>query len=235
MTLAHSPLWTPLFALDRLNSWVRTREPFCLAPRDCLKPVIYWTKTNAILDVSKRWHIGLRRVMVKKPCRKCDGTGIWAPMQWGGWEEDTYEEYRANYGKPCWTCQARGTVHLKFIETTIGPLRWHTPAEKWYSSSLDVYLPFKTYWEQHDRGDSWFEEETNGWEPNQPGRPLQNDDALRDAIIVLNEWPHEVCFSIDYHFHAGLERTWNCPDVRKAEDWLRDLFAGARPARVNFE
>lgn len=221
-------LWTPVLALDRLNSWLRSKRPLWCSVQSSLKPVIYWTKTQAILDLSKHWHIGMRRVMVKKPCRRCDGTGYWiswfdeGPSRFLP-EEMSYDEYRANYGERCRGCKGTGTATLKFIETTIGPVRWHTPADKWYMSSLDVYVPFPSYYPD---GEEHYEL-ANGWEPEQPGRPLPMVDVERDMVTVLFAWPHEVCFSIDYHHHAGLERTWKIPDIQKAEQWLRGLFERA--------
>ena len=228
--LACSP-WTPLLALDRLNSWLRSD----LAPnrywcplRSAFKSTIYWVKTKAILETSKRWHIGMRRVMVRKPCRTCDGKGNWVPDRWGGWEEETWEEYAANYGEPCRKCEATGTVTLKFIETTIGPLRWHTPSEKWWSSSLDVYVPFPSFHHEARAHTAYqYYELAEGWEPNQPGRPMTNAEAERDMLLILREWPHEVCFALDYQHHTGFEKQWNCPDWRAAERWIREWFVQA--------
>ena len=224
--LMASSFWTPVLALDRLNSWVRSERPLWCLAQSSLKPVIYWTKTHAILDVSKCWHIGLRRVMVKKPCRRCDGTGSWLSWNDPGPSADediSFKEYRANYGERCFVCNGTGTATLKFIESTIGPVRWHTPAEKWYVSSLDVYVPYPSF---YPNGEEHYEL-SDGWEPEQPGRQMPLDDVERDMNLILRTWPHEVCFAIDYHHRAGLERTWKCPDIPKAEQWLRGLFSMA--------
>lgn len=222
MHLARSSFWTPLFALDRLNSWLRAEQPLCCPFRGPLKPVIYWTKTQAILLASKEWQIGMRRVMVKKPCRKCDGTGSWLPW-WADKCDDycckTYAEFRVNHGETCRGCSGTGTATLKFVETTIGPLRWHTPAEKWYMSSLDVYVPFPSYY--GERTDTHYEL-AEGWEPNQKGRPLGLAEVERDMAILLAAYTHEVCFSIDFHHHLRL--SYRHPDVSKVQAWLRGLF-----------
>lgn len=204
--VARSPFWTPLSTLDRLNSWVRSEPDWQL--RSALKPVIYAVKTDAILATSKQWHIGLRRVYVTKPCRACNGTGIW-------------ESFYDSSNVPCRTCGATGKVMLKFVETTIGPIRWHIPATRWNSSSLDVYVPFPSF--AYDFSSDHYEL-ADGWEPNQPGRTLTPDRVERDMLIILHVFPHHVAFALDYHHDAGIERTWNCPNVRKAEDWLRNLF-----------
>lgn len=219
---------TPVFALDRLNSWLRAEDPLFCPARSALAPVIYWTKTQAILEVSKRQYIGLRRVMVRKPCRVCDGTGTWlSDRAWNHccWDDVSTEDARANYGEPCRTCEATGTVTLKFVESTIGPVRWHTPSEKWWSSSLDVYLPFPSYHHEAKAFSAFqYYQLADGWQPNQPGRPLSLEDALRDMLIVLETWPHEVCFAIDFHHHTKLEGKWRIPDHDAAARWLQSLF-----------
>lgn len=224
MTATDSPLWQPLLALDRLNSWLRAGDDWRCDARSSLKRVIYWTKTHAILNASKQIEIGMRRVMVKKPCRKCDGTGIWVPWDWspsGG------DYSKRDGGEACRGCNATGTATLRFIETVIGSIKWHTPAEKWYMSSLDVYVPFKSYYGEGD-ADSYYELATD-WEPNQKGRDMPAADAERDMLAVLKQWPHEVCFSLDYHHHAQSERTWNMPDTRRATEWIAHFF---RPNEV---
>lgn len=220
-SLDRSP-WTPVLALDRLNSWLRAEQRGWCGIRSSLKPVIYWTKTQAILDLSKRCHIGMRRVMVRKPCRTCSATGIWLPDYW---TPDDGDYSNRDGGYPCRNCEATGTVTLKFIETNIGPARWHTPSEKWYSSSLDVYVPFPSFHAEARAHTAYqYYQTADGWEPNQPGRPMSHPEVLRDMLIVLAAWPHDVCFSIDYHHRAGLERMWNCPDLGKAERWLHNLI-----------
>lgn len=211
--LLASSIWTPLFALDRLNSWLRSDAPLFCQVRSALRPVIYWTKTNAILATSKHYHIEMRRVMVKKPCRRCDGTGVWVPFDW------TYSG--RDGGRPCRGCRATGTATLKFIETTIGPVRWHTPAEHWYMSSLDVYVPFPSF---YGEGDEHYEL-ADGWEPNKKGRPLPLVEVERDMLVLLRAWPHEVAFSLDFHHRCGIEKYWKRPDLLKAERWLNALFS----------
>jgi len=221
MNLAISPLFTPLLALDRLNSWLRSDQPWCCPIRSALKPVVYWTKTNAILDISKQWQIGLRRVMVKKPCRRCDGTGTWISDYAWDWKLSR-DEMRANYGERCRGCEGTGTATLKFIETTIGLVRWHTPADKWYMSSLDLYLPYPSFYAQRD-SDQYYED-AGTWQPEQKGRPLTPSEIERDILLVLRAYPHHVAFALDFHHHAGTEPRYGCPDIPKAQAWLRNLF-----------
>ena len=228
LPLAKSPLWTPLFALDRLNSWLRSEQPILCPFRSALKPVIYWTKTKAILDTSKVWHIAMRRVMVKKPCRKCNATGIFLPWYWDPPDGDYKNR---NGGRICWGCQGTGTATLQFIETTIGPLRWHTPAEKWYFASLDVYIPFPCFY--GDRNNEQYYELTTDWEPNQKGRPLPLPDVERDILILLNAFPHHVSFALDFHHHVGIAKHYRFPNLRKAQAWLHDLFHPTEPTQFN--
>lgn len=217
MNLEKNNFWTPLLALDRLNSWLRADHPFCCPLRSALRGTIYWTKTQAILDASKRWHIGMRRVMVKKECHTCSGTGLWVPWNY----DPPDEEYSSREGgEPCRRCGGTGTATLKFIETEIGPIRWHTPADKWYMSSLDVYVPFPSF--AHD-GEKHYEL-SNGWEPLQKGRPMKPAEVERDFLIILEAYPHHVCFHLDYDHHAGIERRWMNPDMSKARAWTRNLF-----------
>lgn len=225
MHLVTQSPWTPLLALDRLNSWLRSDlapTRFWCPLRSAFKSTIYWTKTKAILETSKRWHIGMRRVMVRKPCRSCGGTGIWVPYNYEPPDGDCSSR---EGGYPCRGCEATGTATFKFIETTIGPLRWHTPSEKWWSSSLDVYVPFPSFHHEARAHTAYqYYELAEGWEPNQPGRPLSMSEVERDMIVILHAWPHEVCFALDYQHHTGFEKQWNCPHLDVAERWMRERF-----------
>lgn len=223
-TLPAKSIYTPLLALDRLNSWIRSDRPWSCRARSALKPVIYWTKTQAILDMSRREHIAMRRVMVVKPCRRCEGTGtflsdyVWNYYHYDG--EGTTEELRSNYGERCWVCLGEGTVRLKFVATTIGPIRWHTPSEKWWSSGLEVYVPFPCFHGERN-GDGY--ELATDWALNQPGRAMTMAEVQRDMLIVLQAWPHDVCFSIDFHHNTKFEPYYKCPRVAEAAAWIREL------------
>lgn len=229
--LAKSDLFTPLFALDRLNSWLRADKPIFCPFTSALKPIIYWTKTHAILDASKRWHIEMRRVMVKKKCRRCEGTGSW--ISW--WADRGYgegelsmEEWRANYGERCRGCSGTGIATLKFVETQIGPIRWHTPADKWRSSSMDVYVPFPSY--AHDGEEHY--ELAQDWEPLQKGRSQPLDRVEQDMLILLDAYPHEVCFAIEFHHRIGCQSHYRTSDIPKARRWIWNLFRPAEMVQV---
>ncbi|MDX1951474.1 MAG: hypothetical protein SFY81_04780 [Verrucomicrobiota bacterium] len=211
-TIAHSPFWTPLFALDRLNSWVRARNQRAWLLQSKLEPVIYWTKTKAILSASKQWQINLRRVAVKKPCRVCGGTGTWVSDRAYWYSNEEYEDCLLNYGETCRKCNGSGTVLLRFVETTIGPIRWHTPSERWDASSLDVYVPFPGH---AYKGAEFFEVSTD-WEPNRPGKPLSVKEVERDMLVLLKAFPKDVCFALEFHHRI---------DVLKAKAFILQICA----------
>lgn len=224
-TLEKSLIFTPLFALDRLNSWLRSDQPWYCPYRSSLKPIIYWTKTQAILETSRKLQIGMRRVAVIKPCRTCDGTGTWVSDReyWRNSWDESFDDDRSNYGERCRKCGGKGKVHLKFIETTIGPIRWHTPSERWAMSSLDVYVPFPSYW---PNGDDYYDLAT-GWEPCQKGRPLSLPEAHRDMLVILLAFPHHVTFSLDFHFGTKLQQRYRVTHIKLAEAWINAFFAEA--------
>jgi hypothetical protein len=163
----------------------------------------------------------MRRVMVKKPCRRCDATGIWLPWNW---EPEDGDYRNRDGGEVCRGCHGAGTATLLFIETSIGPLRWHTPAEKWHMSSLDVYVPFPSFYGEGDAEAEKYYEPADGWEPCRSGRPLTPKEARRDTLLVLAGFPHDLCFAIDFDYHAGLERMYRHPDLDKAADWINCFF-----------
>lgn len=224
MMLRRDSFWTALFALDRLNSWVRSDRPYFCHGRSALKPVIYWTKTQAILDASKREWIEMKRVKVEKPCETCDHTGSWVSDQtwWHyDWDEHiTKEEVRANYGERCRACGGTGTRVLRFVETQIGPIRWHTPDDRWHSSSLDVYVPFPTFY--GDKASDVLYEPAKDWQPRTPGRPMRSEEVLRDMLILLDAYPHEVGFSIDFHHRIRCQKMWRYTDKDIAAKWLAE-------------
>lgn len=220
MELMRDEFWSGVMALDRLNSWVRSMWPYWSHVQSTLTPVIYWTKTQAILEASRRWHIGMRRVMVKRPCRRCDATGSWIPRDADWYEDLSVEEYRANYGERCRGCAGTGTAVLKFVESRIGPVRWHTPAHKWHSSSLDVYVPFPCF---IGGGDEMYDE-AQDWEPQRPGRSMTAAEVHRDMLILLQAYPHHVAFALDYHYHTKIERRYGYPALPVAREFLDRLF-----------
>ena len=226
MTLAPSPFWTPLFALDRLNSWLRLDAdfPYNYLLHGYLKRTIYTVKVHAILDATRRWPVGLRRVVVEKQCRACDGSGVWVGDYWQDCSCcNGYDEFKANHGERCRKCAGKGIVFLRFIESTIGPLRWHTPANSWWSWGLDVYVPYLSHY--FDESDEAFEK--TDWQPNGKGRPLSYRESYRDLGIILRAWPHEFCSSVDFYHHVGLEKKFKQPDVAKAQQWIDERYAGA--------
>lgn len=228
MIIASSPFYTPLFALDRLNSWLRADYGLGTLSQcrlqSMLKRSIYSVKIHAILAASKQMHVGLRRVKAVKPCRVCDATGQYlSPYYMPHYEEgETWDDARSNYGERCHTCAGTGQVNLLFIESIIGPIRWHSPAKDWFSWSLDVYVPFPSFYGELNAADYYAM--ATDWEPLQKGRPLELAEVKRDLLIVLEAFPHDLCSSLDFYHSAGLERTFKTPDVIKARQWINQLF-----------
>lgn len=99
-------------ALDRLNSWVRSKSF-----RSGARRMIYHMKSDVL------WCSNLpmehRGIIVAVKCRDCGGTGRY--RDWGG-----------NLLDHCRACNSTGTAKLRFIETKIAErIVWHTPAEKY--------------------------------------------------------------------------------------------------------
>lgn len=198
-------------ALDRLNSWLRAPQPLFCVMRSRLKPVVYWVKNAAILGASKVQPIGLRRVKFVARCRVCGGSGIFERWHWS---EDHEDE-----GEFCRTCNATGNVTLKFIESTIGPFRWHTPEMHWRGASLDVYVPFSADGDYEDAAD---------WKPNTPGKPLTPAEVERDALTVLHAWPKDFGFIVEFHNReACVQKQYGVTDMAKAETWIHTMRSEA--------
>lgn len=161
-------------AVDRLNSYVRTREADA---HFGLKPHVYRLKSFVMGAADAAGATMRRRIVVDARCNSCYGSGKWG---------------RRN--EPCWTCKATGIKQLYFIETRIGktlrcldwPLAdmvWHTPY------SMIGY------------GAETAEKETD-WKPLTPGNPLTIDEmvtalnAAEDAvseIALLNHGTITIC------------------------------------------
>jgi hypothetical protein len=210
MSALSKSFFTPLLAVDRLNSWVRASDAGEWPLRSVIRPVVYWVKTQAILRASKEWTCQFRRVQVIVKCNRCGGDGIYYGWWW----------MPGDKGETCRGCAGFGKARLRFIESTIGTIRWHTPIEKWYSSSLDVYVPFPSGY--HPRLEDF---QDTDWRPNAPGRRLSADEVLRDCRILLAAYPREFNFIVQYHYFPNTGRTW-----AEADKWLEELFARRKRA-----
>lgn len=151
-----------LQALDALNSWCRAGDHWQL--RSDLKQTIYHAKLEAIQAAycaeDETVKPVFRRVFERRKCRVCAGSGMWFADY----------DYECEDGQPCRTCRASGTVTLRFVEITFPALnlRWHTPAHKWWSASLNVYCKFEASLDSLEGYDAV----SDDWQSNLPGREL---------------------------------------------------------------
>jgi hypothetical protein len=206
-----------LLAVDRLNSWQRykSNEMFGRSLlQSVLRPVIYWVKRAAILSAH---HAGLKceftRLRVDKECRSCCGTSMF--------QHPSGEEVKCN------RCED-GIAHLLFIGSTIHAesevIKWHTPRQDWWSSSLDHYLGLEpglsecTDWRQFNPSE--------GWTVNKPGKPL-TDEAVRSAFFLMYDcWAKDVHFILEYHRYVKSVRAG--AGISEVKDWLEDHIRQSR-------
>lgn len=170
-----------LHSLDALNSWVRATAHSKL--RSDLQKAIYHAKLEAIqaayCATDEQVKPVFRRVFERKKCRVCDGSGLWFSY---------YDHEREQGGMPCRTCRATGIATLRFVETSFPGLNlcWHTPAQRWWSASMNVYCKFEASLESIEG----YESVGDDWSSNRPGRELSISEveqhletALIDPII----------------------------------------------------
>lgn len=102
----------PIWAMDRLNSWLRSGSAR-RAAYGSLHRAIYFLKREAIEWADANLECLHSTVKVKTKCRACGGTGRYV---------DSYHEW-----PHCRACNSRGTLALAFVQTIIrrGPV-WHT-------------------------------------------------------------------------------------------------------------
>jgi len=147
-----------LTPLSKLNSWVRASWDAKFDMHDA-EAAVYLMKNRTIQYALALGIAKLRIVAVERPCKVCQGTGQY---KWVNW----HNEYDCHY-EDCRRCATSGRVILKFAESTIENVRWHTPRPR------AGFLPALN-WDACERTD---------WEPEQPGAQL-----LRGEIIkLLNE------------------------------------------------
>jgi hypothetical protein len=199
---------SPLLALDRLNSWVRAEDGHDRL-RSRFKEVIYWVKTKAILEAGRVGLATYRRVMDRPKCRSCQGSGVW--MTWYAQDDEG--------AMPCRGCKGSGTATLKFIETTIGPLVWHTPQHVWWSFGLESSLAFPCY---YPHGTEHYES-AGDWTVRQTGRTMEPADIERDLLTLLQAYPQDMTFIIDYHARQMVHPARKTAVGPKA--WIREAFA----------
>ena len=110
MTTIPEPIW----AMDRLNSWLRSPSAK-RAACGSLYRAIYFLKSEAIQWADTNFECFHSAVKVRTKCRECAGTGRYVDSYGHEWPH-------------CRACDSRGSLALEFVQTIIrcGPV-WHTP------------------------------------------------------------------------------------------------------------
>ncbi len=185
----HDACWEPeglrdtIEALNTLNSWVRSSS----GKRHGVTKAIYFFKNTAIKHAYQAGMIeATRKVKVLVKCRDCSGSG-------------RYEDWSGHKFDHCRACSSTGTAELRFIESTICGHHWHTPWLKWPIASI-----------RPDSAEPWH---ATDWKPNQPGRDMPLDDAVR-LINQVEEyfterptrWSGEFGLCDDYNYRLDLGR-----------------------------
>lgn len=145
-----------LLALDRLNSWVRSKSWY---PDGCgPKNWIYAMKGTALRQA---FALGLRAdrsVYYMATCRDCGGTGRYVDNT--GFAHDH-----------CWACENTGEVKLRFVESTIPAgkqlIIWHSP----FPRSASGYI-------------TEAEVPVTDWKPNTPGRDMTPAEVCEALLLA---------------------------------------------------
>lgn len=138
---------TPVEAVDRLNSWIRSDSHWgsFSSPRYA---IYFWKGhlvSRALAELPDCW----RTVHVCLKCRDCGGSGKYV------------DSYGYNH-LHCRKCSNSGMVRLDFLETVIEEFKWHTPRDKtWQMNTIT-----SAHWEAAPCV-------TSDWKPNAKGRDLE--------------------------------------------------------------
>lgn len=156
-------------ALQDLNSWCRRpweeRREF-----DRADTAIYHLKSRVIAHAVQAGLTNVQVVAVERQCKTCDPK---APGMFKRYSRYDYDGDDWDY-EDCRRCNGTGRVTLRFAETNIGGVRWHTPRPK----AEFLKLP----------ASAWETPAPTSWEPEQPGYPL----GRKQLIKLLNEAEREV-------------------------------------------
>ena len=153
----------PLF---HLNQWARSSFEYRYEMSRATE-AIYWMKQLVIKEAIREGLCWLRLVQVERPCKTCQGTGIF--KRWDRYDGEYYDL------EDCRRCGASGKVTLKFVETTICGVRWHTPRPKAEFMHMDSSI--------------WDCCALTDWEPEQPGKEI----GRVQLIQLLNEAERAIC------------------------------------------
>lgn len=153
-----------LHAMERLNSWVRSRG--CAGDSWNARYVIYDLKLSCIDWANRNGAASHRWIEVGVRCRDCCGTG----------------KYVDSYGEKfdhCHACYSKGRVMLRFMETVISlpdhQTRWHTPITETWKINMPSPDTFETDFD---------------WNANLPGSEIPVDELARLLNLVENCVPY---------------------------------------------
>jgi hypothetical protein len=169
-------LATALNALIPLNPWARCDYEHALDMHEAQRAV-YALKRRVIRYAMETGECSIRVVRVERSCKTCQGTGDF--KRYDRYDDD-YWEYEA-----CRRCGATGNVTLRFLETTIHGVKWHTPRPKIQDAD----------WLRLD----WEKAEETDWAPEQPARELTRVELIR----LLNEAERAVFGEKMLRWHNG--------------------------------
>lgn len=159
-------------ALSRLNGHARAYG--------CGKRAVYAYKTLAAALLAANGDVGVQLVRWTGPCGRCHGTGVYT-----FWEGGT---------APCRHC-ARGTVTLKFVETTLPDgVVWHHPFTP-NDGGAEIAKAAGVAWWDGERGryttangdEPIFWNVASNWTPRLPGERL-NPDETAMALNTVEAW-----------------------------------------------
>ena len=184
------PFMRQIHAMDRLNSWVRADSDWSMRPRSW----IYSLKNEAIRQAIAQNLASQRRVKVAAECRHCDGHGTWTD----------WESREPRYTATCRKCSA-GRVTLRFVETRIGDVCWHSPSQ----SSAPELPGLSPVWHETD------------WQPNTKGKPLTIPEVADLLCDVEEAFPRAQRHHYDrdgnefrlaqYDLYIGQPERTSCP------------------------
>ena len=163
-------------ALDRLNSWVRSKGYWEWSHHGP-KYVIYDWKNELIKAAIKNGIATTSAIRLLLTCRDCDGS----------------KRYTDSYGYKfphCRKCFSTGVSDLAFLVTRMHGFTWHTPRDKSWGFDLPE--------------GSWEGAKLSvDWEPNQVGKDLETWQVAECLNILEPMLPkpgsHGICDSGDWY------------------------------------
>jgi hypothetical protein len=190
-------------ALSRLNSWCRVEYKDQLGMESMVSRIYGW-KRAAIAAAMRLGIAQLRLVSVPRSCRTCKGTATYI---WQDWNDEDHVEYET-----CRRCQGTGKVILRFVESTIGETKWHTPRPKWDLGLFDEDACEKIA-------------VATDWEPGQPGAVLDRLEFIRlinqvETVIYEGRTPPQPGSYDGWGIHLGMQAgCWICGSINCRTDY----------------